>query len=792
METQASLYSRPRIQSFFDEARPGDTVFCRVTDGSDAHAQCSIWIASHGHEAEWLARAPRHVPGSADVVVLNLIGGVADESDAILATREAYPRAILFVLSTHAWPQRVADASLQPDVRISPREFAFTDREVEVIGARFGVATTQRQRARLLDESAGVAGIVLAALEAAARSGSLGEAEVQAGCIAAFTPLLSARVDFPYRRAAWEAGVAMAHLGELSTAALDAVWDRGDNALSYRYTLADAGAIVESAPGVHRYVPGVQKAMSSLTNVIDDADNRAVVSEAVSRLAAQGHFADAVRVGALSPAIRARFLARHWREAICLPSASAREALRDAVRRIPDPRLMLALVRALIDPVQHEFDNRISSAQLQEAEALLARLDRTAGLEPEDAAIVVTMRATVDRIEGRPDAGLARLRALESVRPARADRAAVRFHIGLMHLELGEAAAALDNFDAARSEALTAGDDNLALLAEELSLVATHVQLPRQFTSWSGIPRAQLTGSSLPLAAALDTVDVAALRHALARPADYSASGMAALSVLEATLRARAYAVQGLGHSALGELDLLEAGLYRGLPTPALRRWVLLSRAEALLELRRAADVLDILDDVGFSEVGSPHAVLHRAHALVLLGRGEEATHLLHDLLPQVRGRSVRFTLRAQVTLHRARLELGDEEGANSALVDALHKAAQTGLILPFFRHGRAWVVRVLEAALPFTRDPAVGRLVRSMHETVRDLGGSPTTVALTPRERDVLELISGPGTIAEIAGALGVTQNTVKSQLRGLYRKLGAASRSDAILAARAAGLLS
>src|SRR5690606_37288504 len=220
-------------------------------------------------------------------------------------------------------------------------------------------------------ESSGVAGIVRGALDAATRSGVLGEAEVQAGCIAAFAPLLSARDDFPYRRDAWEAAVAMASLGALSAAALDAVWDRGENAMSYRYTLTDAGSIIETAPGLHSFVPGVQKALSSLTNVIDDAENRALVSDAIVALAEAGHFADAVQVGALAPSIRARFLARHWREAVSLPALAARETLRDAVRLLPDPRLMLALVRALIDPVQRDFPMRISSANLGEAEALL-------------------------------------------------------------------------------------------------------------------------------------------------------------------------------------------------------------------------------------------------------------------------------------------------------------------------------------------------------------------------------------------------------------------------------------
>jgi LuxR family maltose regulon positive regulatory protein len=51
---------------------------------------------------------------------------------------------------------------------------------------------------------------------------------------------------------------------------------------------------------------------------------------------------------------------------------------------------------------------------------------------------------------------------------------------------------------------------------------------------------------------------------------------------------------------------------------------------------------------------------------------------------------------------------------------------------------------------------------------------------------------MAGTDTIAQIAYALGVTQNTIKSQLRGLYRKLGAVSRDEAVLAARTAGLLS
>jgi DNA-binding CsgD family transcriptional regulator len=42
-----------------------------------------------------------------------------------------------------------------------------------------------------------------------------------------------------------------------------------------------------------------------------------------------------------------------------------------------------------------------------------------------------------------------------------------------------------------------------------------------------------------------------------------------------------------------------------------------------------------------------------------------------------------------------------------------------------------------------------------------------------------------------EIADALFVTQNTVKTHLRGIYRKLDASTREEAVVRARESGLL-
>ena len=61
----------------------------------------------------------------------------------------------------------------------------------------------------------------------------------------------------------------------------------------------------------------------------------------------------------------------------------------------------------------------------------------------------------------------------------------------------------------------------------------------------------------------------------------------------------------------------------------------------------------------------------------------------------------------------------------------------------------------------------------------------------LTARELDVLVLLQGSLTVREIADALFLSTNTVKTHIQALYRKLGAHSRTDAVAVARRDRLL-
>jgi LuxR family maltose regulon positive regulatory protein len=67
----------------------------------------------------------------------------------------------------------------------------------------------------------------------------------------------------------------------------------------------------------------------------------------------------------------------------------------------------------------------------------------------------------------------------------------------------------------------------------------------------------------------------------------------------------------------------------------------------------------------------------------------------------------------------------------------------------------------------------------------------SPTSEELTDRELAVLRLLRSELSLREIGSALYVSLNTVKTHSKGIYRKLGASSREEALERARELGLV-
>ena len=69
-------------------------------------------------------------------------------------------------------------------------------------------------------------------------------------------------------------------------------------------------------------------------------------------------------------------------------------------------------------------------------------------------------------------------------------------------------------------------------------------------------------------------------------------------------------------------------------------------------------------------------------------------------------------------------------------------------------------------------------RGLQLMPLSAHDAGAHPSAALLTPREGDVLLLLRGGDSNAQIAAALSIGVETVRSHARNIYRKLGVSSR--------------
>lgn len=179
----------------------------------------------------------------------------------------------------------------------------------------------------------------------------------------------------------------------------------------------------------------------------------------------------------------------------------------------------------------------------------------------------------------------------------------------------------------------------------------------------------------------------------------------------------------------------------------------------------------------------SSEAAIARARICLAVGQAKEVVELLS---PALHFPTALQSAEAQSLLTVARLQLQpletvrpDVESLAGTLI-ALHNS---------------WPL----ALLPVELLDLLSSAVEQLKVPFPDLKGLPRTpfaqiasrASLTPREASILAALAVTGDRAEIAQANFVSVNTVKSQLRSLYRKLGVTRREDALLAAAREGLL-
>jgi DNA-binding NarL/FixJ family response regulator len=101
-------------------------------------------------------------------------------------------------------------------------------------------------------------------------------------------------------------------------------------------------------------------------------------------------------------------------------------------------------------------------------------------------------------------------------------------------------------------------------------------------------------------------------------------------------------------------------------------------------------------------------------------------------------------------------------------------------------------LLRVISANHP---DPYLTQLIDHADQLVpQTAANGPDNMLepLTAREREVLGFLPSHLSVPDIAARIYVSPNTVKSHLKSIYRKMGAASRGDAVTIAVSRGLLS
>jgi LuxR family maltose regulon positive regulatory protein len=236
---------------------------------------------------------------------------------------------------------------------------------------------------------------------------------------------------------------------------------------------------------------------------------------------------------------------------------------------------------------------------------------------------------------------------------------------------------------------------------------------------------------------------------------------------------------------------------------------------DGLDHLRRARALYR--DSLGHGAVAGPMLAAAEADLLLALGRGNHAhslvsgEHAKHPLLQVSRARIALLTGEPKEALRmatdtawdrratsRARLEMmlihaiaanrtEDRRSAVAALKHAIDAARLSGALRAFRtvpRHELDELASDLPEAADLLAEPALAGQPQIFPASV-------PLITLTPREQQVLERLAGGQARHEIASSLHVSVNTVKVQLRTLYRKLGVDSRPDALARGREYGLL-
>ncbi len=248
---------------------------------------------------------------------------------------------------------------------------------------------------------------------------------------------------------------------------------------------------------------------------------------------------------------------------------------------------------------------------------------------------------------------------------------------------------------------------------------------------------------------------------------------------------------------ALKILDIgIDAAIARGVELTVryldiLRHHILIlsartSEAKAILEKPFVTEILNTPTTEKMAAWQLSHAIkISYSRHLIMEEKYNEARELLLPLIMQLRimGHN-RYLLDALILALFTEI---DSEQTEKLLAEAIDLARPEGFIRPFFDAGpdfAALAQKLLKSYSVLTIDQAAYLQKLLKHGDISDNNGLlvQTDSNLSPREQEILEMMSAGLSSKEIAVALGVAESTVKTHRKNLYRKLGVHRRSSAI----------
>jgi LuxR family maltose regulon positive regulatory protein len=520
------------------------------------------------------------------------------------------------------------------------------------------------------------------------------------------------------------------------------------------------------------------------SDAVPDVDDDPVISELTESIAA----GDLVRASAV---VRA-----NWFELL----RSHGEPLRQALDTIPATELRShPLLTLMLGVCYNGVPHKRVKALRYFATAVRAARSGRLDLDAADRALILAGESAIYRLIGHPAMGVgparSAIRVLDSMTETELESVTslprIYSQAGLSLYYGGEPDEALNAFVTGLAESLENGSSdgfgNLSMLAGihawrgDLHEAHTYIEQAHS-DEWTDEQRSMYTGTFYRIAeavAALERFDPIAAQAHLAAMVNDPRTIEHWITI--AKTQALTSLVSGRPGEALSRMDALSAMRIEGrssatrsalAPTRALLQLALGARDAAGVILQRDAPA-------------APYRHVAQARLELVVGHNGAALRELRI----VAGADVPSrTVAEAATVEAAALLRFSTSARSVAVVDhlgSLLEQTEQRLALAFIPPGDLERVR---AALT---DHGFGHLFDGLDVRSVLPDASPSTI-LTGRELIVLDALMRTGSPTRIASDLVVSVNTVKTQLRSIYRKLGVSSRDEAIAVALDRHLLS